>query len=244
MKPYSVGEPRCSPHSYRRQFRSGSIRALQTAPIPSPTNGAPAVDIVTPRDGSMFLAPADIHICAMTTYFTDAVANVEFFAGTNSLGVVTNSPIGLGGREACREPGSYYCLTWTNVPPGAYALTATAKDLGGNMVTSAVVDISVVTNFPPHVVITKPSNGAVILGPTNINICATAFDPDNGTVTQVEFFEDTNSLGVVTNIPTHLHHQQVRRVSDQEHELLPDVDQRANPVLTCSPLWPPTTTGP
>ncbi len=168
---------------------------------PPPTNGAPVVDIVTPRDGSMFLAPADIHICAMTAYFTDTVASVEFFAGTNSLGVVTNSPIGLGGREHCREHGSYHCLIWTNAPPGAYVLTATAIDLGGNTVTSAVVDISVVTNFPPRVCITKPRDGATILGPTNINLYATAFDPDHGTVTQVEFFEGTNSLGVVTNVP-------------------------------------------
>ena len=88
------------------------------------------------------------------------------------------------------------------MPPGAYALTATAKDLAGNTATSSVVDISVVTNLPPRVLITKPCNGATILGPTNINICATAFDPDGGTVTQVEFFEGTNSLGVVTNVPT------------------------------------------
>jgi hypothetical protein len=44
------------------------------------------VRIVTPRDGSMFLAPADIHVCALATGFTDAVASVEFFAGTNSFG--------------------------------------------------------------------------------------------------------------------------------------------------------------
>jgi hypothetical protein len=177
--------------------------SIKPGPLPPPpTNTAPVVDIVTPRDGSMFLAPADIHICAMSAYFTDTVASVEFFAGTNILGVVTNSPIGLGGREHCREHGSYHCLIWTNVPPGTYVLTATATDLGGNTVTSAVVDISVVTNFPPRVCITKPHDGATILGPTNINICATAFDPDHGTVTQVEFFEGTNSLGVVTNVPT------------------------------------------
>jgi hypothetical protein len=182
---------------------SASSALAQPVPFPpSPTNGPPAVDIVTPRDGSMFLAPADIHICAMTAYFTDTVASVEFFAGTNVLGVVTNGPIGLGGRERCREPGSYHCLVWTNVPPGAYALTATAKDLAGNTVTSAVVDISVVTNLPPRVCITKPHNGEAILGPTNINICATAVDPDNGTVTQVQFFAGTKSLGVVTNVPT------------------------------------------
>jgi len=181
---------------------SASFALAQPEPFPpSPTNGPPTVDIVTPRDGSMFLAPADIHICAMTAYFTDTVASVEFFAGTNVLGVVTNSPIGLGGRERCREHGDDFCLVWTNVPPGAYVLKALAKDLAGNTATSAVVDISVVTNFPPRVTITKPHNGDAILGPTNITICATALDPDNGTVTQVQFFEGTNSLGVVTNVP-------------------------------------------
>jgi len=160
------------------------------------------VEIVTPHDGSMFLSPAAIHICASAEYFTDAVANVEFFAGGNSLGVVTNNPIGLGGRDEWRLPQAYFCLTWTNAPPGAYALSAVATDLGGNMVTSGVVDISVVTNFPPHVLITKPRNGSFILGPTNIDICATAFDPEGGSVAQVEFFEGGTSLGVVTNIPT------------------------------------------
>ena len=87
------------------------------------------------------------------------------------------------------------------MPPGDYALTATATDLAGNTVTSAEVDISVVTNFPPCVVITKPKNGAVILGPTDIKISAAAIDRGGGTVTQVEFFEGTNSLGVVTNMP-------------------------------------------
>jgi hypothetical protein len=169
---------------------------------PPPTNRAPLVEIVTPSDGTMLLAPVNVHVCAVASYFTDTVASVEFFAGTNVLGVVTNSPGLLSWGEVCRLPVAYFCLTWTNVPPGAYALTATAKDLAGKSVTSAVVDISVVTNLPPHVVITKPYDGALILGPTNVNICATAFDPDNGRVTQVQFYEGAKSLGVVTNVPT------------------------------------------
>ncbi len=170
-------------------------------PPPPATNHSPVVQIVTPRDGSVLLAPIDLHICASAAYFTDAVASVEFFAGTNSLGVATNSPLGLGGTPVCPSPISFFCLTWSNVPPDAYVLTAVAKDLAGTMVTSPPVDISVVTNLPPRVLITKPHNGATFLGPTNINICATAFDPDRGTVTQVEFFAGTNSLGVVTNVP-------------------------------------------
>jgi hypothetical protein len=204
MKAYS-----CLGASVLTAVALGATSSLAQLPLPSwpipdeppPTKTGPAVHIVTPRDGSMFLAPADIHVCALATGFTDAVASVEFFAGTNSLGVVTNKPIGLGEGEHGWLPGAYFCLAWTNVPPGAYALTATAKDLAGNMATSGVVDISVVTNLPPDVVITKPHNGEIILGPTNITICATAFDPDGGTVTQVQFYEGTNSLGVVTNVP-------------------------------------------
>jgi phosphatidylethanolamine-binding protein (PEBP) family uncharacterized protein len=168
---------------------------------PQPPNAAPKVEIVTPQDGSMFLAPADIHIAALTACFTDTVASVEFFVGTNSLGVVTNSPRGLGGPVAWPLPDGLFWLAWTNVPTGDYALTATAKDAAGNTLTSAAVDISVVTNFPPSVVITKPKNGAVILGPADIKITAGAVDRDGGTVTQVEFFEGSTSLGVVTNTP-------------------------------------------
>jgi hypothetical protein len=172
---------------------------------PLPLEAGPTVEIVTPSDGSMFLAPADIQIAALTAYFTDTVASVEFFAGTNSLGVVTNRSKGLGGPGPSALPDDLFWLAWTKVPPGDYALTATATDRAGNTVTSAAVDISVVTNFPPIVAITKPKNGAVILGPTDIKISAAAVDRDGGTVTRVEFFEGTTSLGVVTNIPvTHI----------------------------------------
>ena len=168
---------------------------------PPPTNIVPAVRIITPMDGTLLLAPVDLHICAAAAYFTDAVASVEFLAGTNILGVVTNGGMARNGHEMWRVPNPAFCLTWTNVPPGDYALTAIATDLAGNNATSAVVDISVVTNLPPKVFITKPHDGAIILGPTNLNLCASAFDPDHGTVTQVEFFQGATSLGVVSNVP-------------------------------------------
>lgn len=176
------------------------------AQSPPVTNNAPVVDIVTPGDGSIFLTPVTLYVCATTAYFTNTVLSVEFLAGTNVLGVVSNAPpiilpLPAGGEEMLRPYCPDFCVTWSNVPPGSYALTAIATDLAGNTATSPVVDISVVTNLPPRVVITKPKNGATILGPTNIGICATAFNPERGTVTQVEFFEGTNSLGVVTNVP-------------------------------------------
>ena len=168
---------------------------------PSHTNGPPSVEIVTPQEGATFLLGHDIQICALSQDFTDAVTRVEFFAGTNSLGVVTNRLVVRSGKLVRELLEEFSCFTWRNAAAGAYALTAEARDLAGNSAKSAPVDITVVTNLPPRVSITQPRNDAVIVGPTNIMVCASAFDPD-GTVARVQFFEGTTSLGVVTNTPT------------------------------------------
>jgi hypothetical protein len=177
--------------------------SLAQLPKPSPqgrTNGPPSVRIVTPGDGQAFLLGHKINICALSQNFTDAVARVEFFANTSSLGAVTNSPIVGRGGLPCVLRGEYSCLSWTNAAAGAYTLKAEATDLAGITVTSAPVDITVVTDLPPVVRIVKPRDGALILGPTNLDLCASAFDPD-GTVASVEFFQGTSSLGVVTSAP-------------------------------------------
>ena len=192
-------------------FASCAVANLSLAQIARPqwhTNGPPSVRIITPGEGQMFLLGHNIPICASSQNFTDAVTRVEFFAGTNSLGVVTNRPTIWGDRTMCMPGGAYSCLVWSNAAAGAYTLKAEATDLAGTTVTSAPVAISVVVDLPPAVRLVKPQNGAVILGPTNILVCASAFDPD-GTVAMVEFFQGTNSLGVVTNPPptwvTNLH---------------------------------------
>jgi hypothetical protein len=56
------------------------------------------------------------------------------------------------------------------------------------------------TNIPPVVKIVTPTDGAKFYANANIEICASAFDLD-GFVTTVEFFENGNSLGIVTNYP-------------------------------------------
>lgn len=157
---------------------------------PPTTNATPAVRIIDPLEGEVFLVGADIQVCADVDGFTNPVASVEFWAGTNSLGLVTRS----------LDHSDVYCLTVSNLMAGNYTLTAVATDTTGNSATSAGVDISVVTNLPPKVRLVEPRNGAVLLGPTNIAISASAFDPD-GTVASVAFFEGTNSLGVVPTPP-------------------------------------------
>src|SRR5262249_50519480 len=49
-------------------------------------------------------------------------------------------------------------------------------------------------NQPPHVAIAKPANGTLFQAPAEIEIEAVVVDPD-GYVTEVEFFEGTNSIG-------------------------------------------------
>jgi hypothetical protein len=173
---------------------SSILAQLPPGPWQPPTNSSPAVLIITPHEGQILLAGGNVHICAATMGFTDAVASVTFYAGTNSLGTVTNPPTTWG------VPQNVFCLTWSNVASGSYGLTAMAVDVAGNSAVSPVVDVSVVTNLPPRVQIFKPFNGAMILGPTNVLICASAFDPD-GTVTSVEFFDGSTSLGSVPTPP-------------------------------------------
>jgi hypothetical protein len=184
-----------------------SITVLTNLPPPR-TNIPPTVEIVAPQNGAMFHAGANIRICADADDVDGSVTTVEFFAGDHSLGIVTNYPIVWAGASGIFEPlDRLLCLTWSNAPPGAYALTAVATDNGGATGTSAPVNIMVTTNLPPpptnippHVEIVHPTNGATFYANANVEICASAWDPD-GFVKTVEFFENGSSLGVVTNYP-------------------------------------------
>ena len=183
---------------------------------PVHTNPPPSVQIVAPGEGEEFVVSNHIPILAFSENFSGNVSQVEFFAasatGTNSLGTVLNSTTSRGGDFCGAQRGQYSLLVWSNAPVGSYTLTAEAFGPGGVTATSAPVDLTVVTDIPPVIRITKPCNGAVILGPTNLTVDAAAFDREGG-IASVEFFagtndltgtntlDVTNSLGVVTNPP-------------------------------------------
>jgi hypothetical protein len=105
------------------------------------TNFPPHARIVSPENGRKFVAPADIQIVARAEDPFGKVNTVEFFEGTNSLGVTTN-------REAMNPLGPFV-LVWSNVVAGEYSLTAKATDDHGATGVSDPVNISVVTNSPP-----------------------------------------------------------------------------------------------
>jgi hypothetical protein len=145
------------------------------------------VSIGSPTEGTVCYTPTNIWIYA----WADAsVTSVEFFAGTNDLGS------GIRGASAGLF-GTGYFLTWTNPPPGDFALTAVGN--GSTSITSAPVNITVQegpppANLPPVVAVSSPTNGAAFIAPANIPLIAKAADPD-GSVTNVEFFAGTTDLG-------------------------------------------------
>jgi hypothetical protein len=156
------------------------------------TSGPPFVRITLPNEGAVFPAPANIPICADAGEPGGIVATVEFFEGTNSIGITTNNPFST-------SPINPFCMVWSNVPPGAYTLTAKATDTNGLTAVSDPVHIKVQegTNLPPVVRITSPPNGAIFRAPVDIPVFAFARDIDDA-VASVEFFADTNSLGFGT----------------------------------------------
>ena len=158
------------------------------------TNVPPSVKLVRPLSGQTFLAPANIELAATATDTDGSVATVEFFAGGTSLGVVTNHPT--------MQPSSTstFILIWTNVSATNYVLTALAMDDQGATATSSPVSIVVQTptppptNHPPAVRMISPLNRSMFFAPIDLPLYAFARDYD-GTVTSVQFFVGTNSLG-------------------------------------------------
>jgi hypothetical protein len=103
--------------------------------VPPPTNVPPTVSIVMPGNGASFTAPANITIVANADDSDGSVTYVEFFNGTNSLGIRTNF--------ATLNPLGPFVLTWTNVAAGNYTLRAQAFDNGGAGTVSAAAQITV-----------------------------------------------------------------------------------------------------
>jgi hypothetical protein len=149
-------------------------------PITLIVDTAPVVSIAAPTNGTVFTAPGLISLQATATDLDGTVAKVEFFNGSTKLGESVAAP---------------FQFDWTNVAYGTYTLTAVATDNLGIATTSALV--SIVVNQPPAVSITSPNTGAVLIGPANVTLTASASDVD-GSVTQVSFFSGNTKLGDAT----------------------------------------------
>ncbi len=150
------------------------------------SNVAPAVNITAPTNGAPFIAPANITVNANSTDSDGTVSKVDFYAGTTLIGTDNGSP---------------YSVQWNSVTTGAYTLRAVATDSSGATTTSAPVNITVgLVNIPPTVSMTAPATGLSFAAGGNVNLAADAGDPD-GSITKVEFFTGSNSIGIDTTYP-------------------------------------------
>jgi uncharacterized repeat protein (TIGR01451 family) len=94
-------------------------------------NSPPAVSIISPLDGTVLINPATFSVLADASDPDGTVTNVLF---TVNGAAFTN----------VAQPPFYFVMT--NAAPGSYQLRAVAADDCGLLATSAVVNVSVVTN--------------------------------------------------------------------------------------------------
>ncbi len=143
----------------------------------------PVVSITSPTNNAIVAAGNIVLMANATEASGGTIKQVQFFQGANSIGVSTTLP---------------YSVTWGNVPAGTYALTGQATGVNGLTSTSSVVNITV--DLPPTVLITSPNNNEDLgIAPVNVTVNATA--SDNVGISQVKFFQGTNSLFIATDSP-------------------------------------------
>jgi len=153
---------------------------LELLGVPAiPRNQPPLVNFLTPTNGEFFLAPANMVLEASASDADGSVAKVEFFADGTKLGEATNSP---------------YTFAWNNPAVGAHRLGAVATDNEGASAASASIAITVYDALgTPLVRMTTPADGAVIQGPTNLLIAASATAPTG--ITNVHFLANGSVIG-------------------------------------------------
>src|SRR5262249_17555676 len=126
------------------------------------------VRLLYPMNGQKFLAPARIELHPLVVD-SNLVETVEYFSGTNSIGIVTNTGGVWLTNTTSRNP---FSLVWRNVAAGDSTLTAVATDNAGIMAPSPPVNISVIKPTPPPFAVRLyyPKDGQKFLAPANIGL--------------------------------------------------------------------------
>jgi len=128
--PYGIEWANVAAGSYSLTSRATDNLGAQTtsSAVPITVNAPPTVSLTSPANGATFTAPASITLTANAADTDGTVTSVEFYQGTTLITTLSAAP---------------YTFTWTNVPQGAYVLTAKATDDRGATTTSAPVNITV-----------------------------------------------------------------------------------------------------
>jgi Bacterial Ig domain/Divergent InlB B-repeat domain len=160
-----------------------ALFALVTTMAAGSIHAAPIVTITAPTNGAVFAAPASFTVRTSVSGGGNNVRQIEFFNGTNSLGVDIDNP---------------YRMEMSDLPAGTYLLSAVLTDTAGGSSTNSV---TIIVNALPGVAITNPADDSGLLAPATFVLQATASDSD-GSVTQVQFFRGTTALGLATTNPS------------------------------------------
>lgn len=172
-----------------QHWHEGNIWIYKPENWVEPVNNDPHITIAEPTSQGYFLPNDDIVVTAVTSNPQSSIAQVELLLDGQTLAVLTQPP---------------YTTTMTSVPQGIYTFEAIATDSNGDRYISPRVSATVANhvNNPPAVNISAPPNGASVefFDGRIITVSADASDSD-GSIAQVEFFLNGNSLGVDTTAP-------------------------------------------
>ncbi len=172
-----------------QHWHEGNIWIYKPAGWVEPVNDDPHVTISEPSSEGYFLPNDDIVVTADIGNPSSVITEVEFLLDGVTLAVDTTPP---------------FTTTMNSVPLGVYTFEAIATDNNGNRFVAPRVAATVANheNDPPSVNISAPLDGAEIefFEGRMITVSADASDTD-GTIAQVEFFLNDNSLGVDTVAP-------------------------------------------
>jgi len=140
-----------------------------------------------------FFSPADTEWANGTT----ANYNSLVYSDWNTWAQANGGPpstVGVNAVVHLKSEDIYLDLTFTS--------WASGRSLGGGAF-SYMRSTPSTGNNPPSVTITNPINGATFVAPAMVTIQASANDTD-GSITNVQFFDGTTSLGNVASSPYNL----------------------------------------
>jgi YVTN family beta-propeller protein len=155
-----------------------------SASDPPPAAAKPTVNITSPADQAAVTGTVTI-----TATASNAVTSVTFHVDGKIIGTDTSAP---------------FRQNWDTrtVQAGPHTLLAEGRDAAGNVGTSPKISVVVnkTENRLPTATMTAPAGGTTHRAPATITLAATATDPD-GSVSRVEFYEQSTLLGVDTTEP-------------------------------------------
>jgi Tol biopolymer transport system component len=202
-----------------------------TLVLPNP-NKAPTISITNPHTGARLVGPTSIAVSMMATDSDGTISKVEVFDNGELIG------------EAAPAGNNQYLINEQNASFGNHSLIAVATDNGGreNISNAAVVIVNGVAN----VSITSPSTGALLAPTSNVVVIASASHP-SGTINQVEFFANDESIGFGTLVGGSQYNLPWNNLNDGIYALVAVVSDGSGVTTTSPPITvtvasPPTVT--